>query len=454
MNCGLCGAVIQNCLSAGSALVVANDARYIRAERLQPRFDYIDLEGLLPMDHRARIVMGFVETLDLGPLYDAILSREGAPGRPPADPAVLLALWLFATVEGVGSARQLEKLCERDIAYRWIAGGVPLNYHGLSDFRVAHTEVLDRLLTESVTALIAEGVVSLAEIAVDGTKVRANAGRSSFKAAAKLARIEAAVAHRLSALKAEIENDPEASSRRRQAAKERAAREVKERAVRARATLEKMRKEREARQKKHPSEKQKRTEEKASLTDPDARNMRFPDKAVRPGYNAQLAVAPAQGIIVSIGVTDRRNDSGLAIPMVEDIARRYGKAPQDLLLDTHYATAEDIAALATRTTGAIKVYTPVPAEKETITLRARANRKSQRDREPDSVKEWRSRMETGAGQDVYRRRKLMERINGNLKNHGFDVLPVRGLLKTKAVALLHALANNLMAAHRLRLQPA
>jgi transposase len=146
MNCGLCGAVIQNCLSAGSALVVANDARYIRAERLQPRFDYIDLEGLLPMDHRARIVMGFVETLDLGPLYDAILSREGAPGRPPADPAVLLALWLFATVEGVGSARQLEKLCERDIAYRWIAGGVPLNYHGLSDFRVAHTEVLDRLL--------------------------------------------------------------------------------------------------------------------------------------------------------------------------------------------------------------------------------------------------------------------------------------------------------------------
>lgn len=433
---------------------MSNDARFIRADRAQTRFDYIDLEGLLPMDHRARIVVGFVETLELSALYDAIGSREGEAGRPPADPAVLLALWLYATVEGVGSARQLEKLCEQDIAYRWIAGGVPLNYHGLADFRVTHTDVLDRLLTESVTALIAEGVVSLSEIAVDGTKVRANAGRSSFKVADKLARIEAAVAHRLSSLKAEIANDPQASSRRRQAAKERAAREVKKRAERARAALEHMRKEREKRQKKHPSEKEKKAEERASLTDPDARHMRFADDAIRPGYNAQIAVAPGQGIIVSIEMTDRRNDSGLAIPMVEDIVRRYGKAPQDLLVDTHYATTQDIAALAAREAGPVKIYAPVPEEKVNISPRALANRKSKRAHEPDSVKEWRSRMETADAQDVFRRRKFIERINANLKNHGFGILPVRGLIKAKAVALLHALANNLMAAHRLRTQPA
>lgn len=128
--------------------------------------------------------------------------------RAAADPAVLLALWLYATIEGVGSARQLERLAHRDLAYRWIAGGVPLNYHGLSDFRVGYVEVLDRLLTESVTALIAEGVVTLAEIAVDGTKVRANASRASFKTASKLARVEAAVEQRLAALKAEVERDP------------------------------------------------------------------------------------------------------------------------------------------------------------------------------------------------------------------------------------------------------
>jgi len=151
---------------------MTSEARFIRADRVQTRWDFIDLEALLPSDHRARIVMSFVERLDLSALYDAIKSREGEPGRPPPDPAVVLALWLYATIEGVGSARQLERLAERDLAYRWIAGGVPLNYHGLADFRVAHVAVLDRLLTESVTALIAEGVVSLAEIVVDGTKVR------------------------------------------------------------------------------------------------------------------------------------------------------------------------------------------------------------------------------------------------------------------------------------------
>lgn len=434
---------------------MANDARFIGPDRVQTRFDYIDLEGLLPADHRARVVVGFVETLDLSGLYEAIRSREGTPGRPPADPAVLLALWLYAAIEGVGSARQIERLCERDIAYRWIAGGVPLNYHGLADFRVAHGDVLDRLLTDSVTALIAEGIVSLSEIAVDGTKIKANAGRSSFKTADKLARIEAAAEHRLSLLKSEIENDPQASSRRRQAARERAAREVKERTERAKMTLERMTKERERRQKKHPSEKdKKKTENKASLTDPDARYMVFADKAVRPGFNAQLAVAPGQGIIVSIAITDRRNDSGLAIPMVDDIVRRYGSAPKALLIDTHYATVADVAALGSREKGPVRVFAPLPREKETITPRAMANRRCQRKYEPQCVKEWRSRMQTEAGQDTYRRRKLMERINGHIKNRGFGVLPVRSLIKAKAVALLHALANNLMAAHRLRLRAA
>jgi transposase len=446
--------VIQTLLILRGSLAVVGGARFIRADRAQTRFDYLDLESLLAMDHRARVVMGFVETLDLSALYDAIGSRVGEAGRPPADPAVLLGLWLYATIEGVGSARELARRCEQDLAYRWIAGGVPLNYHGLSDFRVSHTEVLDRLLTESVTALIAEKVVSLSEIVVDGTKVRANAGRGSFKVADKLARIEAKVAHRLASLKEEIESNPEASSRRRQAANERAAREVKERAERARAALERMRKEREQRHKKHPSEKEKKSELKASLSDPDARNMRFADGAVRPGYNAQTAVAPAQGIIISVEMTDRRNDSGLAMPMVDDIVRRYGEAPQNLLLDTHYATVEDVAALANHKAGPVTVFAPLPPEKESISPRALANRKSQRAREPDSVKEWRGRMQTAAGQDIYRRRRLIERINANLKNHGFGILRVRGLLKAKAVALLHALANNLMAIHRLRMQGA
>jgi transposase len=195
-----------------------SEARVVRADRTQLHWDMIDLEAMLPSDHRVRIVWDFVESLDISALYDSVKSREGAAGRRPSDPAVLLALWLYATVEGVGSARQLERLAESDLAYRWLAGGVPLNYHGLADFRVEHVAILDRLLTQSVTALVDEGLVSLTEIAVDGTKVRASASKQSFKRGAKLLEIEATVEKRLAALKAELTDDPSASTRRRQAA--------------------------------------------------------------------------------------------------------------------------------------------------------------------------------------------------------------------------------------------
>ena len=121
-------------------------------------------------------------------------SRAGDAGPPAADPAVLVALWLYATVEGWVRARELERLAQSDAAYRWLAGGVPLNYHGLADFRVESVEVLDRLLTQSVMALIGEGLVKLVEIAVDGTKIRASASKQSLKTGAKLLEVEAAVA--------------------------------------------------------------------------------------------------------------------------------------------------------------------------------------------------------------------------------------------------------------------
>ena len=425
---------------------MTSEARFIQADRSQTRWDFMDLEGLLPPEHRARIVWSFVEDLDLSPLYEAIKSREGEPGRPPPDPAVLLALWLYATIDGVGSARHLDRLTRSDVAYRWIAGGVPLNYHGLSDFRVEHVQVLDRLLTESVTALIGEGLVSLAEIAVDGTKVRASASRGSFKTMEKLEQVEAAVEKRLTVLKAEIERDPEACSRRKKAAQERGARQVKERAAGARTVL----KQQKQRAKRHAAAEAKKSEVKVSLSDPEARNMRFSDGAVRPAYNAQIAAAPRKGIIISADITERRNDSGLAAPMVDNIVTRYGKTPEKLLVDSHYATCEDIAALAEHAAGSVQVFAPPPIERDDISARGLANRNRKRALEPENVKEWRSRMETEAGQEVYGRRKLIERLNAHLKNHGFGFLYVRGLMKAKAVLLLHALANNLMAGYRLR----
>jgi hypothetical protein len=256
--------------------------------------------------------------------------------------------------------------------------------------------------------------MTLSEIAVDGTKIRASASKGSFKTGEKLLKIEAVVAERLTALKQELTDDPGASSRRRQATRERAARDVQARAGRARAALERLEAERKARAKTHSKDEAKKKE---------PRSMRFPDGAVRPAYNAQIAATPKEGVIVAIEVTDRRNDAGLAGPMVDDIARRYGKAPDRLLIDTSYATSEDIIALAAHAAGAVSVYTPPPRERDDVKPATLARRIRKREKEPVCLKEWRERMASEAGQAVYALRKRIERINADRKNHGFGFLP-------------------------------
>jgi len=410
----------------------------------------IDLEGLIAADHRARLVWSFVESLDLTPFYELIKAREGEAGRPPPDPAVLVALWLYATLEGVGSARELDRLTQRDVAYRWLCGGVPVNYHGLSDFRVEHSDLLDRLLSESVAALLAEGLVDLEEVAVDGTKVRACAGKSSFMTADGLAQAERVAAARVARLKTELEADSGAQSRRKRAAEERAARDLAARAGKAQAALERLRAERAERAKQHGKDEAKKSEPKASLTDAEARFMRFADGAVRPGYNMQVA-ATAQGLIVSVMESDRRNDAGLAVPMVDDIKRRYGRTPQRILVDTNYATAEDIAALATNPQGAVLVYSPPPEERQDVKPETLRRRAAERAKEPQAVKDWRSRMETAGAQAIYKRRRRIELVNAQVKNRGFGMLNLRGLLKARVVALWHALAHNILVVTHLRL---
>jgi len=426
--------------------------RVLEANRSQLSWDLVDLEALLPAEHRARLVWGFVETLDLMAFYEAIRSREGEAGRPAADPKVLLALWLYATLEGVGSARELDRLVSWDIAYRWLAGGVPVNYHGLSDFRVGWSGELDRLLTESVTALVSEGLIELDEIAVDGTKVRSPASARSFTRGGRLERIERQAAERVARLKEEVACDPAAVSRRRQAAQARAVHEAKAKVAKARAALDRLRREKQSREKTHPEEEKAKGAPSVSLTDPEARRMRFPDGAVRAGYNVQTAAVPDKGLIVAVMITDRRNDKGLGRPLVDEIARRYGRSPRRALFDEGYASRADIAALAEHPCGPVMVYAPPPNAKPETALhpRDRANRRYKRAREPQAVKDWRARMQTEEGQAIFRRRKLIERIHAHYKHRGLGRLNVRGLIKSQAVALWHALANNLMIAHRLR----
>ena len=426
---------------------VVGSARCVRPNRRQMEWQLVDLDGMLPLDHRARVVWGFVAGMDLSAFYAQIGSRVHGAGRPAADPAVLLALWLYATLAGVGSARQLARLCKSDLAFRWLCGGVRVNYHGLSDFRSGHGALLDGLLSEQVAALLASGVVSLEEVAVDGTKVRASAGSGSFRSERGLSRYETAARERIAALKSELESDPGAGSRRHRAAQARAAREYEGKVAAARKQLAVLRAEKEARSRTHKkAEAKKKKGPKASTTDARARRMRFADGSMRAGYNLQLAVSTDSHVIVGVQETDRRNDAGLAGSMVEQIERRYGARPARLLVDTRYAARKDLLALGGK---GVDVYMPPPPVKETAKAESVRSRERRRRREPAVLRAWRARMESEEGQTVYRRRMRVEGVNGIVKQRGLGRLVVRGLAKTRAVALLHALAHNLWRTHRL-----
>lgn len=426
---------------------MSEGVRVIGPDRAQLRWDMVDLESQLPDDHRARLVWAFVIGLDLREFYHRIKARDATAGRPATDPQVVLAVWLYATLEGIGSARAVDRLCQQHAAYRWLCGGAPVNHDLLSGFRRENGVLLDRLLTQSVTGLIAEKLVTLEELAIDGTKVRARAGRGSLCQRKRLERIAQAVAERVAALKSELDTDPGGSERRRQQRALQAAEERAQRVERAHQKLTELAAEQAARAKTHPTEEAAKGEPKVSVSDPEARLMRLADGAAAPAWNVQ--VATAKGFIVAIDPTDRRKDSGLARSVVETVAERCGGAPKAVLADTTAMTRGDIVALAERYPG-ITIYSPPPPERANITAGALRKRRWKRRHEPPVIVAWRARMASDEGQEVYRRRKLTERAHGIIKNRGMVRFLVHGRDKVRAVCLLQALALNLSWADTLR----
>jgi transposase len=406
------------------------------ANRDQIVFRSATLDQLIPHDHPARLVWDYVEGLDLTPLYEPIKAVEGHPGRAPIDPKILMALWLYATIDGVGSARQLDELCRDHDAYRWILGDVSINYHTLSDFRTAHGESLDRSLTQSVAVLMAEGLVDLNRVAQDGMRARAGAGAASFRRRPTLEEALAEAEAQLRALRAESEDDPAAGDRRRRAARERAARE---RAERIKGALDRLP---ELEAKKKPEDRQKA---RCSTTDPDATVMKMADGGFRPAYNIQFSTTTESQIIVGVDVIAVGSDAGRMAPMVEQIGARYEERPKDVLVDGGFAQHEQIEAVSAAEVGCT-VYAPVPAPKD-----PKVDRYAPKPGDSPAVAAWRERMATDEAKTTYKERAATaECVNAQARNRGLQQLRVRGRLKARAIALWHALAHNMIRAVSLR----
>ena len=337
-------------------------------------------------------------------------------------------------MKGVGSSRELDRRCEEDIAYKWICGGVSVNYHTLSDFRTAHPELLDAILTSNVAALLSEGLVDLNRVAQDGMRVRASAGAGSFRRQRTLEQCLEEAKTQVERLRNELEEGPGEGTKRERAARERLDRV--ERALERNKEL----------QAKKPEKEREKT--RVSTTDPEIPVMKMGDGGFRPAANVQFATDTESQVITGVEVTNRGSDQGEMAPMVEQHHERYGTYPSEVLVDGGFAKLDDIEAVSAPEKGCT-VYAPVPKPKNEA-----RDRYEPLPTDRPKVAEWRKRMGTEEAKEIYKdRAATAECVNAIARNRGMRQFTVRGLEKIKTVTLWFVLAHNLMRTHALSTSP-
>ena len=410
-------------------MAAMESARVRVAERRQLRLEAIDLDSLIGAEHPARAIWGVLERMDLSRFYAPIKAVEGGPGQDATDPKILIALWLYAISEGVASAREIDRLCTMHSAYRWIRGGVSLNYHLLSDFRSAHGAALDELFSQLLAVLMHQQLVSLKRVAQDGTRVRASAGAASFRREPRLEQCLAQARLHIEALQLAAEQPDPQRGAREQAAQERAARERAARLEQALAELPKV-----AAQKKNRA-----AAPRVSSTDPEARVMKMGDGGFRPAYNLQFAADTESRIIVGVAACNAGTDSKQLEPMLDQLERRTQRLPAQVLVDGGFTNLASFARVAER---GVEVFAPLRKHNQTYKLDPAVPHPA----DPPAIAAYRQRMASAEGQQVYKQRTAtIETVNADLKTYrGLDRLLVRGAAKVLSVALWAALTYNLM----------
>lgn len=402
-------------------------------------------DDLIDAGHPARLVWRVVSTLDLSLFYAPIKAREGSPGRDATDPRLLVALWLYAAIDGVGSARELARLCTQSHPYLWLCGGVTLNHHTLSDFRVGHAHALDELFTQVIASLVQKNLVQVHRISQDGTRVRACCGASSLRRAQRLSELLEQAADHVRQMRALLDDPGHSAglSARKQAAMQRAAREKEQRIKEAIAQLPELQeRQKKLASRKSAKEKKKLREPRASTSDAQARVMKMPDGGFRPALNVQIAADPVSRAVVGVDVTNAGVDCGQLEPMQEQVERRTGQKVHEHLADGGYLTFEDIERAAGSQQDLTLYLPPKPARDPGRF----GDEFAPRAKDSDAVNAWRARMGSDDAKQIYKQRAATsETINADLKTHrGLKQLGVRGIAKARCVALWCAMAYNLM----------
>jgi len=386
----------------------------------------------LPSDHLAYFISDVVDNLDLSVIMERYAREER--GYPPYHPAMMVKVLLYAYCTGVASSRKIEKhLCE-DIAFRVLAANNTPDFRTISDFRKDHLKALAGLFLQVLKLCQKAGLVKLGHVALDGTKIKANASKHKAMSYKRMkeeeARLEAEVAKLLKKAEAVDEEEDQRYGKGKKGdelPKELAFRESRLKKIReAKAALE-------AEARLEAEKRPEKSDEDDTPSDKAQRNFTDPDSHIMPAsggkyfiqaYNAQAAVDSANQVIVAAEVTNKPTDRGQAEPMMEIVKVNVGQLPCQMSADAGYFSSDVVKNLTTR---GIDVYMPPDKIGHRFTLPP-----APRGRIPQCLSiadRMRRKLRTKKGKECYGLRKeLPEPVFGQIKHvRGFDHFLLRGL---------------------------
>jgi len=413
--------------------------RTIKPQRDQVEMMMFSIDQLIPASHKARLVWKYVEKLDLSKLLLKIDSTEGSLGRPAIDPHILLTLWLYATIEGIGQGRVIERYCSEHNAFKWICGGVNVNYHTINDFRANNEECLNELIIQSVAMLLFENLITLEEISQDGIKVRAHAGASSFRRKDKLKIFQKIAKEHVEKLNEERLKTPSDVISRKKIVENQKAVDRENRLNKAIEQLNKITEQKKKVLKKQRKKLVKKKEEKirVSTTDPESRVMKMGNGGYNPAYNVQLATDVKTQVIVGMKVSNQEMDMGLISKMQELVIHTFGTKPKRWLVDGGYVQHEDIDKIAQINPECI-IYMPPRNSKDPESYLPK-------DTDSHYVKEWRINMGKIESKKIYKNRAATsECVNANARNRGLQQFFVRGISKVASNMSLFVIVHNMI----------
>jgi transposase len=404
--------------------------------RDQYEFHTFCLDQLVPDEHKVRTVWDFILNMDLSACLDELWTFQGASGRAAIDPKILFCLWIYSIIDGNASARKLEELCLNHTIYKWICGGVSVNRTTLAEFRSHNPRKFDELLTSCLAVMVKSGVLSDTDFSQDGTRVKANASNNSFRREASLKELEDDLIKYIETLKKEEKSSPNAYEKKITARKERFAIEKKERVQAALRSLN------EARCLKINSGKKvtdKDLEEmRASTTDPEVRRMKMGDSGFRLAYNVQFATGLDSRVIFGVDVLSVL-DPGAAPRLMTQVQERLKNLKlskiKNWIADSAYSAKNELMTVAQLFPDCFYFAPPQ------MTKNVKIHKKN----DSDVVKKWRDNIDSEPVKELYKKRcSTAEFSNMHVKNQSLKEITVRGRVKAKGMALLHAIAQNVV----------